>query len=168
MINPDQFLKNVIRPVLRDMAQVNPKLHSVAAEILLLGTALVESDLSYIKQLENGPAEGFYQMEPATTDDIWDNYLRYKKPLRQNVGMWMIPENKIDRRDQMDGNVFYATAIARVHYWRVSEPMPNEKDIMGLARYYKKHYNTHLGKSTVEGSLHKFALAADIVYSNMV
>jgi hypothetical protein len=50
--------------------------------MLLLGTALTESgDMHYLHQLGNGPALGVYQMEPTTHEDIYDNYLKYKKEL---------------------------------------------------------------------------------------
>jgi len=39
----------------------------------------------------------------------------------------------------------YATAIARLVYWRVPKRLPEADDIEALARYWKTHYNTPLG-----------------------
>ncbi len=44
----------------------------------------------------------------------------------------------------------YATAMCRVHYWRRPEPLPNAGDPEGMGEYWKQHYNSPLGKGTVE------------------
>ena len=49
----------VIKPALPEI-----ELWSPAAEELVLGTAIVESRLSFIKQLGSGPALGLWQIEP--------------------------------------------------------------------------------------------------------
>lgn len=155
-MNPEQFLLRVIRPTLKHMGMGGP-----AAEMLLLGTAMVESNLMWLGQLNNGPAEGLYQMEPATANDIWKSYLAYRPNTTAKVKALMI--EAFDRVDQLDMNNAYATAMARLQYWRVSEPLPNIEHITEMARYYKEHYNTHLGKSTIEKSLHHFATAYEVV-----
>lgn len=141
MIDPIQLLKYIIRPVLKDI-----DLWSVEAEQLLLGTACKESECGrWLKQLGNGPAVGIYQMEPATHDDIWRNYLpgraiKYKiSDFAFNAGL---------DADEMLGNLFYATAMCRVHYLRVPEAIP-----IGLrkqAEYWKKYYNTETGLGTID------------------
>lgn len=45
-------------------------LHSMAAEQLLLGTAIQESHLKYRRQI-GGPALGYFQVGTNTQDDIW-------------------------------------------------------------------------------------------------
>lgn len=50
----------------------------------------------------------------------------------------------------MTWNLRFATAMARIHYWRVPEPLPDADDIDGLARYWKQHYNAPLGHGTAE------------------
>ena len=50
----------------------------------------------------------------------------------------------------------YACAMARIHYLRKPEPLPAHDDIEGLARYWKEHYNTFLGKGTVEEFVHNY------------
>ena len=39
----------------------------------------------------------------------------------------------------------YATAVARLIYWRVPRPLPAANNLDGLAAYWKTHYNTRLG-----------------------
>lgn len=47
-------------------------------------------------------------------------------------------------------NLAYATAMARVFYRRVKEALPAADDLDGMGRYWKKYYNTPLGRGTVE------------------
>ena len=145
MIYVPHFILYVIRPALNHIG-----LGGRPAEELLLGTALQESKLMYLHQLGKGPAKGVFQMEPRTHDDIWGNYLAYKKQLSTQVfdlsgkGAWMPPA------DQMCGNMFYAAAMTRVHYRRVPSALPSAGDLDGQAEYWKEHYNTYLGAGTVE------------------
>lgn len=145
MINVPHFIVHVIRPALNHIG-----LGGRASEELLLGTALQESNLQYLHQLGEGPAKGVFQMEPRTHDDIWQNYLAYKKQLAQQVldlsgqGAWAPPA------EQLCGNMYYAAAMTRVHYRRVPEALPAAGDIEAQADYWKRFYNTHLGAGTVE------------------
>ncbi len=43
----------------------------------------------------------------------------------------------------------YATAMCRIHYLRVKEPLPDIHPVT-MGSYWKKYYNTELGKGTVE------------------
>ena len=40
--------------------------------------------------------------------------------------------------------------MARIHYLRVPEALPAADDVVGLAAYWKRYYNTELGAGTVE------------------
>lgn len=149
MLNVQQFRLNVVRPVLQDIGA-----HSQAAENLVLGTALQESNLHYLRQLGDGPARGLYQMEPATHDDIWDNYLTFRAELRGRVSSFLVDGR--ERTEQLVWNLAYATAMCRIHYMRVPHPLPAATDIPGLAAYWKQHYNTPQGKGTVAEFAEKF------------
>lgn len=149
MLDILQFRVNIVRPVLQAVGAGGRE-----AENLVLGTALQESNLRYLRQLGDGPARGIYQMEPATHDDIWDNYLRYRPGLHEAVSAFDVVGQ--DRHDQLVWNLAYATAMCRVHYRRVPEPLPGADDIPGLAGYWKQHYNTPLGRGTVDEFVEKF------------
>lgn len=145
MLDRTQFRELVIRPTLEAL-----DLGGDAAEELLLGTALQESRLTYLKQLGGGPALGVYQMEPLTHEDIWGNYLKYRDALQDGVfGVSGMPKI-IPEPEALIGNLTYATAMARVHYLRVPEILPMVGDLQGQARYWKQHYNTPLGAGTAE------------------
>lgn len=142
MIDVKQLRDEVIRPVLKELG-----LHSDSAEQLLLGTVAQESKVgTYIKQLGKGPAVGIYQMEPATHDDIWKHYLSYKPELAAKVRSFLIGDEP--NASEMKGNLYYATAMARIHYSRKPGFLPKADDVSGLAYYWKRFYNTNLGKGT--------------------
>ena len=154
MINPVQFRDYIVTPTLKEI-----QLYSKAAMRLLIGTALTESKLEYLHQVGGGPALGVYQMEPATHDDIWKNYLLFKLPLAQKMNGFNF--NYLDSK-QMVWNLKYATAMCRAHYLRVKAPLPDHNDISGMADYWKKHYNTEKGKGTPEDFLSKASLILNL------
>jgi hypothetical protein len=49
--------------------------------------------------------------------------------------------------------------MCRVHYLRVKEALPTENDAAGMASYWKRYYNTVLGKGTIEQALPSFRVA---------
>lgn len=144
MIDPKQFRELVVRPTLQRIG-----LHSDAAENLLVGTAIQESGLRHLKQMGNGPALGVYQVEPATHTDIWENFLKYRANLWGSmIGEFRPAGQRGVKHEQLVTDLAYATAIARLVYFRRPEPLPDADDIEGLGGYYKSHFNTHLGKGT--------------------
>jgi len=123
-------------------------LYSADACELLMLTAAQESHLGhYIKQVGNGPAKGIFQMEPSTEKDIWKNFLKYKPDLKKRVAGLM---GEADWESlQLTGNLLYQIAMARLHYYRRPEALPSRSNVDAMAQYWKRHYNTHLGKGTV-------------------
>lgn len=154
MDDPVTFRSNVVRIVLQRIA-----LWSQVAENLLVGTALQESLLTYTQQVGGGPALGYFQMEPVTHDDCWNNYLKYRATLSSKIRSLIqgddgtgIPDAKI-----MIDNPYYAAAMARVKYLRMPNPLPTDpNDIMGLANYWKQWYNTPLGAGKLQEFYDKY------------
>lgn len=141
--NREQF-KNLIENVLNKIALCSP-----SAVNMLLGTAAQESQFgTYLRQLDNGPALGVFQMEPDTEKDIWDNYLNYRPMDRLSI--FNIASITEPDPFSLESNLAYQIAMARIHYYRVDEPLPEADDLPGLARYYKLYYNTPKGKATEE------------------
>jgi hypothetical protein len=139
MPTPEEFLTTVIRPTLIEIG-----LHSTATEQLLLGTAMQESDLVHRRQMGNGPARSFFQMEPATHNDIWQNFLKFRKEIADKITN-LLTSPTADKIEELEKNDRYACAMARVHYLRVKESLPAANDIEAMANYWKQHYNTPLG-----------------------
>lgn len=152
-IEPKHLLDYVINPVLRDLG-----LWSVPAAQLVLGTACQESQCGrWLHQVGGGPARGVYQCEPDTHDDIWMNYLVFHGALADKVMHWAIGEG--DLASELEGNLYYATAMCRVHYYRAPEALP--KSLAKQAMLWKLRYNTPLGAGTVEQYIqnwHRFGL----------
>jgi len=146
-------LRDLIKRVLSDLG-----LYSQAAEDLLMGTASQESHLGYyIRQVGGGPALGVFQMEPATHDDIYHNYLRYHREdswyqiLGRYSNEWTEPEVfTVPDSGQLEWNLGYAICMTRLHYYRQPAALPVPGDVPGYAHYWKQGYNTVAGAGTEE------------------
>lgn len=153
MMDALQFRDYVVIPVLK---RIN--LYSDAATQLIIGTFWHESaGITYIKQV-GGPACGGLQMEPFTHHDIYDNYLAYKSELKAKIQSQAnsFEANADYPDDSLISNLAYQVAMCRVHYLRVSDPLPPANDIERLAKYWKQHYNTQAGKGSVEKFMRHF------------
>lgn len=142
-------LRNLIEEVLRQLATLPsyPSINRKEAVELLMGTCAQESHLGkYRKQIGGGPALGIYQMEPATFDDIVENYLSFNPSLKSKI-MEVSGVRDLKARDLVNNDKL-STCMARVHYLRVKEAIPFSLE--GQARYWKKYYNTPLGAGTEE------------------
>jgi hypothetical protein len=115
---------------------------------LLLGTAAQESNLVHFRQLNNGPARGLFQMEPATERDHAAYVANHKDIAntfleRCNVlpaSLW-----------HLENNLVYQILLARLHYYRRDpKRLPEAQDIAEQSLRYKKYYNTAAGKATPE------------------
>ena len=154
MINQQQLRELVIRPELK---RLNPEIpYNEHAVELLMMTQAHESNGGYFLKQEQGPALGPYQMEPATHRDTHDNFLYY----RNNLGM-LVHGERVRTCYDMVTDLRYATAMARVHYFRDSEPLPtgdlsDERTIWELAMYAKRVWNTEAGKATVQDYYDKY------------
>ena len=140
-------LRDLIENTLLEISSLNQKFYSEEAVNLLMGTAAVESALGkYIRQI-HGPALGIFQMEPATYLDnlkwIYSQGLSFSDKLFDVCNN--IRENK---PELLMYNLKVAIVFARIHYYRKPGALP--ESIEGMAQYWKKHYNTHLGKGTEE------------------
>jgi hypothetical protein len=142
MLNAEQLRDLVIKPALLDLI-----LYSEDAIDLLLFTCANESNGgSYLHQVK-GPALGIYQMEPETYNDIWTNYIPNHRavalPLLHSFDCARIPPE-----DRLVYDLRFATAMTRIFYARIAEPLPSGRDVSAMWDYYKKYYNTAEGAAT--------------------
>jgi len=140
MVDLKQMRDVIIRPSLEAI-----DLYSPEATNLVLFTGLQESRYKYVKQLHNGPALSFWQIEPATIDDIFKNYLGYRNVLSCMVQYLMTKDSAVN---QLAGNLPFAVAMCRLVYRRSPLPLPKIGDGPGMAHIWKQAYNTPLGKGT--------------------
>lgn len=144
-IDRSQLETFVIRPSLNAIG-----LLSENAVQLLLGTAAQESALgTYIVQKKMGfnGGLGIYQMEANTFHYIWDSVIQpsaaYRAKLRLLLGYDAKPPTS-----RMASDLALQTVMTRLFYWKIKEALPSLHDLNGMARYWKKYYNTQLGRGT--------------------
>ncbi len=147
MINPAQFRDSVVIPACEKLGWLSDD-----AVNLLMGTAYQESRLKALRQYGGGPALSVFQIEPATYCDIWDNWLKYNNGPRMTISNWLGPRQGLEA---LETDLIYAAMMARVHYRRVRESLPNCAE--GYARYWKKYYNTIHGAGTVNEFCENYA-----------
>jgi hypothetical protein len=166
-LNVEHLRDQVVAPTLQQLG-----LWSLSAEQLVLGTAAQESRLRHLRQIGSGPARGLWQCEPATHRDIWRSYLSApaRPELRRRVlsvalepegaaAVAAVTDDLVERLgERLYGDLRYACAIARVHYWRIPKRLPPEGDVAAQGAYWKTYYNTRLGKGTVEDYLNSWRL----------
>ena len=134
---------------------------SQVGEDLVVGTAIQESRATYLKQLGTGPALGIFQMEPNTHDDLWANFISYRADILNKLkglmvtGGTTLPFIQIPAQE-MIGNLFYASAMCRIHYKRAPAAFPQQGDTQGLADYWKQWYNTPQGAGTADEFLNNY------------
>lgn len=160
-INTEQLRKYVIQPSLSIIDLYSPE----AEELLVLTAAQESHSGTYLHQLGGGPACGIFQMEPATHDDIYKNYLKYKGALLskiESLDLVSFRGTGVGTAEEMCGNLYYAAAMCRVHYLRVKEPLPAHTNLKGIARYWKDHYNTAQGAGTVREAIDNYNRFVDV------
>lgn len=160
-MNVREFRRFVVRPTL-----VHLGLWSEAAETLVVGTAVHESGgLVHNDQVTGrgdsilGPAYGLFQIEPATHRDLFESFLDFSRwaGLRDKFLALRAAEPEPDL--QLVTNLAYATGVCRLLYYRDPEPLPAASDLQGLARYWKRVYNTAAGKGTAAKWLFDYHMA---------
>ena len=145
----------IITPTLKDL-----DMYSKAAVNLLLGTCAQESRLGrYLRQLGDGPALGIYQVEPETALWLLHDYLPRRPDISQRLqqASLLFSDKRIRWQNierhaishLLASNLRFSTALARLRYWVVTEPLPAHDDVMSLAKHYKTFYNSHQGAATI-------------------
>lgn len=150
MINCEQLREFIIMPVLEDIdLKIGIPASSIACD-LLIATAAQESQVGrYIAQVE-GPALGIYQMEPRTAEDIRTNFMSAQmKKWALIIDRWSVPNGLLNARaDQLPGNLYWATVLARIQYYRSPRALPPSNNPTDLWPMYKAVWNTPLGEAT--------------------
>lgn len=152
-MDPKQYKVEIVIPTLTSIG-----CYSRAAVNLMMGTALVESRLNFIRQLGQGPALGFCQVEPATMKDHFINYLDFNRYSRRRNILRLVYGEKAEKmvngealayeflEQQLKVNLSFNLAMGRLVYWRKPSPLPDEDDSFEMGAYWKNHYNTPDGK----------------------
>lgn len=139
----------------RTLTLMGDKYAKKEAVDLVLATGIIESRYEYIKQMNDGPAASFFQVEPASAVDNCQHFLSHRKSLMQNcafasrvdIKYWQMYDLDI-WSEILEKNIASGIVHCRIKYWRVPKRMPNT--IEGMANYWKEFYNTSEGKGNPE------------------
>lgn len=135
----------IILPVL-NILQLEAVDKRPSATELLLVTSAQESGCGHFLAQEGGPALSPWQIEPATHDDLWKNFLAFRSVLASKVIGLRMPGMSGD--DQLAGNLYYSCALARLIYFRNPMTLPVAGDAQAQWAAYKTVYNTSGGAAT--------------------
>lgn len=152
-MDPIQFRDMIIIPTLQEMDTYKSGMYSDVAVILLLGTALVESNLTYLKQ-NKGPALGVYQIEPKTADDVMARYIMGKPSFHAMFEQMIGGHWSTNYQSLIVSDLKFATMVARIRYWMEVEPLGTTLE--DAAAYWNKHYNTNRRKGTDQDFIRKY------------
>ena len=124
--------------------------YSDDALALVVRTGMAESGYRALKGYgEGNPAIGFWQIEPATMNDMITNYIHYRSHYKKNlISLGM--NFKKDTIMSVMSNLAVQAALCRLHYRRDKDPLPSWDNLEGQASYWKRVYNTVEGRGTVE------------------
>ena len=148
------ILREVIRPALQTAA-----IWCLERDQLVLGTGAEESRYMYVKQIGAGPALGWWQCEPATHADLWQNFIPSRPGLADRLRLLC---EGMERPGALVSHPMYAAAICGVHYLRVRAALPAAGDAPAMAAYHKRWYNTAAGASDPARSVVHFQAACEV------
>ncbi len=136
-ICPQELRHYVIRPTLQHLAE-----WSQAAENLLLGTAVQESEGGFHLKQKRCRGVGIYQITPNQHRAVWDQFLAHQPDLASCVrGLASQQEFLLHPDAELATNLAYATAIAWNIYKFEEAILPDSEDVKGLARCWYHHFH---------------------------
>lgn len=119
---------------------------------LLLGTAIMESDLQPRFQDGRGDAIGLFQIEYGTYRDLWNRSIKAKHPGLYEALLREYGDVKFEDLQRDDR---LCAIFSRMKYAECPAPIPSRYDCAAQADYYKRIYNTAEGASTAQKFLEK-------------
>ena len=130
-------MKSLIRDVCSKMGD---KYASEDAINLVLATGIVESRYEYIRQMGDGPARSFFQVEAATAVDNLVHYLKHRTKLMAKCAEASLVDIKhwqnFDEKkweEILEKNIAAGIVHCRLKYWRVPKRMPKAWIPWGMA-----------------------------------
>jgi len=116
---------------------------------LLIETAMQETQLGKYRDPTDGAGRGITQFDKMPLEDC----IQRAKQSEADIALekFGVDIYKIDH-DDLDYAPLVSFIMTRIKYKRIPDAIP--KTIEGRAEYWKKHYNSILGKGTVEEYIH--------------
>lgn len=120
---------------------------------MLMETAAAETQTGLFRDpTPDGAGRGVFQCDLIAFQDVQAR--APSSDIEKVVAEFGIDVRAAEHRD-LDISPLLATVVCRLFYKRIPEPFPCS--IEGRADYWKRYYNTHLGKGTAGGFIHKVA-----------
>lgn len=125
------------------------------ADLLIKGIMAVETNMAtYIDPTPEGAGNGVCQFDRAPFEDIQRRVVMYKSK-------WVFLAKKnfgIDLKNVTHHMLNYAPLPSIIYCRLFLKLIPEEipSDVEGMAKYWKKYYNTVLGKGKVEDFIKKY------------
>lgn len=126
---------------------------------LLIGTAVVESNLGFYLKQRPGPARGIFQKELTSVNFYaWNTFKKFKenKKNKGKIHPWepilksTLWEN-VDLEYQLKHNLEYQVVLATYMYKAKGVNIKNiTPNIDNYAKIWKKYWNTYKGKGTIK------------------
>lgn len=109
----------------------------------------VESGYRVMVQANGGPALGFWQMERATHDSLWENSLPAPWRSKMTTGLRWILRGEGPNADLMITLPLYGAGMCLARVWIAPAELPPATDARALCEYWKQYYNTAGGAGSV-------------------
>ena len=124
-------------------------MYSDDALSLIMRTGWAESGYRALKGSTSGnPALGFWQVEPFTAKDTLDNYVKFRPRIKEALLFLGLNEDKLEF--SLLSNIALQAAFCRLKYLRDKQSIPSWDNIEAQAQYWKRVYNSKLGKGTIK------------------
>ena len=149
MLHIGQFRSIVVRPILVLFGEL-----SLVLENLLVGTALTESQLVYLRSYSEG--QGIFGITEGAYVRLWRDVLLFERTKRENLQSLSVEsagrvEDCMPSFGQVEWNLRFACAICFLVYYQSRQFLPEEyNNVKDLAGYYRRFHNFVGGKRTVE------------------
>lgn len=144
MLAANAFRTMVVRDTLKQLGD-----WSMAAEDLLVGTAIQESGLG--QNLKSGRFLGIYHISPQTHQTVWDKYLIDQPDLASHIRGLAGQRSFLNNPHQeLTANLNYATAIAWMVYKRHNLLLPEDSDIVALAKIWHRYFHAKASASVAD------------------
>lgn len=111
---------------------------------MIVETAIVESGLGKIEDKTIKAGIGITQFDEIPFYDVRERNMKRKNKILNDLGV----DIALVEWEHLRYNSFLALLFTRLFYLLLPEQIPS--DLEGRARYWKKYYNTSLGKGDVE------------------
>ena len=139
----EKSIKKIIKWTLKYL-----DMDSEAARDLIFKTGMAESGYRALEGYGNNPAIGFWQVEPFTMNDTIENYVNYRPEIKTKL--FGLGYDDKDNEMRLMSNMALQIAFCRLKYRRDKHALPGIENIDSQAKYWKRVYNSELGRGTIE------------------